>query len=91
MVARWSIKEPLMCKSIILEFEMYMCTTCPKTMVETLMIKRFGVYYKGHKSCADKFFISSSLFPLSSFSPYTSIYSTTTTTYVKNMWCLVQL
>ena len=38
------------CNRIVLNFEMYVhVDTCPKMMVETMMVEHFGVHHKGHK------------------------------------------
>ena len=56
------------------------------SLCQSLRLQHFGVHHKAHKICADKQLISSYSLHLSSFYPYTSTYSTTNTTNVKNIF-----
>jgi hypothetical protein len=48
---------------------MYVYGTCPKTVVETLiMVELFGIHHKGHKPCVDEQFKFSSTSLYLSFS-----------------------
>lgn len=39
---------------IIIEFEICVYGTCPKTVVESLMVEHSKLHHKGHKACDNK-------------------------------------
>jgi hypothetical protein len=63
----------------------FKCSLRSISSCQSLRLEHFGVHHKAHNICAYKQLISSYSLHLSSFYPYTSTYSTTNTTNVKNV------